>query len=571
MGIKHYLQISAFSILAVISLSSCKDDSGNRRDNDDSNGSYTENTGSSVYVENPNWTITYRGREVDVSEDGVYVVDPIYVESSDDVEYFLDLISLSDYESLYNSDVALYIEDSYENIFEEKYIESGDSRTSFNALDAGEGSWVALAYEIADGKLGTKYSLCKFTSEAITMTEDESYEISYNGRTTYEGSEVESISIKSNSEYPYYVEISYPEYITEYYSGDPTGLFNDSLDYLASYMSDLSEFANEIYQGNMNILFDKLRHGDWTVYAFGVDYLGNLTGNWSKLDFNIEEEEASEAFNQWLGTWTIGGTPTDGGSDIYYNINITSAENNQYYSIENWENIDGYVFETRFNEDDGSMTFTSQYLGYDTYDGYITDDNSDGSCDVAFIGNIIIGDNTYCVDYIDGDYDIATAQFTEAGIEADVTGENILVQLDNSQYDVEFTSMQFVDWTFDNYVYTYSDAVPALPMTMTKISGDDGSVANVSSLSRKVPARRTVVSQTSDSESSTALTEASCIRRTASGQSSSLRKTATQSSQTKSAHKGANAGRRSSADSATKAAANAARPAQKAQATQRQQ
>ncbi len=295
--------------------------------------------GRDTFRENPDWTLTYKGREVD-SGDGVYVVDPVYVSSSDDIPYYVDVVSLSDYNSVYGASIAALIKGRSSDM-DKSYIFTGDSRTAFDALDAGDGEWVAIAFEVdASGKPGSLYSFLQFRTKAVSMKEDDSFTLSYDGRKkwTDNGKEtdddVDVISVKTSSPYSYYVDIAYPEYISSNYDGDPVKFFNAVLDDIAAGLEENEDFSGIVCRGDTSISFDRLRHGDWTAYAFGVDYLGNLTGSWSKVDFDIKEEAATEAFSKWLGTWRIGGTGYgESTAPIYYDISIESSENNMYYAV----------------------------------------------------------------------------------------------------------------------------------------------------------------------------------------------------------------------------------------------
>lgn len=438
------------------------------------------------YVENPNWTITYTGRSVDTSN-GVYVVDVIHMTSSDDKLYYLDLISSRDYSKLYNSNIGQFIEGSAKNLIKD-YITSGDSNTPFDALDAGDGDWVALAYEVDEnGNPGDEYSMLQFETKAITMRQDKSYELSYGGREMREdelGSfEADIINIVSHSDYSYYVDISYPEYINENYSGNPVNFFNDVLDQLATQLEDGEDFTKFIYEGDTELAFEKLRHGDWTAYAFGVDYLGNLTGNWSEIKFDIEEETPTEDFKKWLGTWSIGS------GKYFYNISISSAEANQYFAIEDWETgndasdfanqeAKNYVFEASYDELTKSLVFTSQYLG-------TLKDDDIGVFDVCFLGNISYNGQIYSI--TDINTPIAKAKMGADGKSADVEAEYVTVDIDG-QYTTTYESMQFVDIT-DTHIYTYNDNVPSFPLRMSKLS-DEVPVAPLDPISRALPSRR---------------------------------------------------------------------------------
>ncbi len=452
--------------------------------------------GRDTFRENPDWTLTYKGREVD-SGNGVYVVDPVYVSSSDDIPYYVDVVSLSDYNSVYGASVASLIKGRSSDM-DKSYIFTGDSRTAFDALDAGDGEWVAIAFEVdAAGKPGSLYSFLQFRTKAVTMKEDDSFTLSYDGRRkwTENGKEtdddVDVISVKTSSPYSYYVDIAYPEYISSNYDGAPVKFFNAVLDDIASGLKENEDFSGIVYRGDTSISFDRLRHGDWTAYAFGVDYLGNLTGSWSKVDFDIEEEAATEAFSKWLGTWRIGGNGYgESTAPIYYDISIESSENNMYYAVRNWEtgryadayaneNAKDYVFETVFDKTGGDMLFTSQYLGS-------MEDSEIGSFDVCLLGNVEKNGTTYSV--TDTGLTIASASMAGDGQSASVKPARVTVNL-NGNYTSDFVSMQFTDLTSDGRVFIYNKSVPALPMTMTRL-GNSTAESAAAKPARTLPARR---------------------------------------------------------------------------------
>lgn len=466
-------------LAGVCAISSCTGPGLRRRPGYD--GPVTEK-----YTENPNWTMTYTDRSVDTNN-GIYVVDVINMFSSDDKSYYIDLVSLKDYRSLYKANVVNFIQGSAKNL-DKNFIEQGDSRAVFDALDAGDGSWVAVAYEVDEqGVPGHDYSILFFETKAITMRQDKSYEISYDGREMREDDlgvfEADIIKVKSHSDYSYYIDISYPEYINENYDGNPVNFFNDVLDGLAGQLSEGEDFTRYLYESDAEVAFESLRHGDWTAYAFGVDYLGNLTGNWSEIKFDIEEETPTEDFKKWLGKWAIG---SDG---IFYNITISSAEANHFYAIEDWETgndasefanqeAKNYVFEASYDENSKNLVFTSQYLGSFT-------DDSIGDFDVCFMGNVQYDDQLLSI--TDINTPIATAKLDADGKSADVTAEYVTIE-QNGNYTTTFVSMQFIDMT-ETDLYTYNDDIPSFPMKMTKIS-DVSPVAAIDPLSRSIPARR---------------------------------------------------------------------------------
>ncbi len=257
------------------------------------------------YTENPYWTLSYTGREVDSGDGWAYVVDPVYVKSSDNVSYYVDIVSLDDWKNTYSSSPAKLIGAKSGSI-DKDYIFTGDSRNSFDALDAGQGDWVALAWEVSGGGIpGTRYAVLQFTTKAVVMAENDTYLISYDGRVTIDdngkATDVDAFSVRSGSDFGYYMDITYPEDLNSNYGGDPVNFFNAVLDNLAAALSDGEDFSGLLYCGDAEINFYPLESGDWTAYAFGVDNLGNLTGSWSKLDFDIADGVSAESLRKACG------------------------------------------------------------------------------------------------------------------------------------------------------------------------------------------------------------------------------------------------------------------------------
>lgn len=479
--------LSAAFIACLFCVSSCSPE-GNRR-----GGPSVNPPAGEEFTENPDWTLTYTGRSVS-TEGGVYVVDVVHMKAADGRNYYVDLVTADEFSSVYKSSIAKYIkEGSFRNLNRD-YICSGDSDAVFDALDAGDGRWIAVAYEVTGGPgsgsvgLGRYYGVLKFDTRPVTMRKDDSYRLRYEGRRMVPDGdgefEADVISVKAASDYSYYVDIAYPEYIRDNYGGNPVGFFNDVLDGLASGMESLDEFRDVVASGDLTVNFEALRHGDWTAYAFGVDYLGNLTGNWSEYSFVVEEEAPSADFRKWLGKWAIG---SDG---IYYNITVGSSEANRYFLIRDWEtgndasewanqNVRDYQFEASYDRDSRELVFTSQYLG-------TLYDNKIGDFDVCFLGNIEYGGDIYSI--TDINVPVARARLDADGKAAAVRPETVTAVFDGRNYTTEYRSMQYIDITrTDNYVY--NDRVPSLPMKMTRIS-DAPPAAGETPLSRPLPSRR---------------------------------------------------------------------------------
>jgi len=419
-------------------------------------------------TENPNWDITYSGRFTQVSEDGVYVVDMLSVKSSDAVSYYLDLVSVSDFNSKYGNSVEKYVEANYKNYLSQ-YVMTGDSENIFDMLDMGNEEWVAIVYAItADGVLGSYYRTLNFTTEEIEVTKSDDWKISVNPRVTAsDGAVIDEIVVETDSDISYYVDVLYSGYIDSYYDGDVVAYFDDVLNYIDQYeLEDGENFSGYLEQGNSTTQFNRLDSGDWVAYAIGVDYNGNFTGTYSEYEFTLEQDEPTAEYTAWLGDWTI----TDG--KISYDLNIQAYENNYKFWVTGWEYDDEYVsgneygFITEYDKSTDVMTFFSQYLDSYQYNNLYYD--------VLFMGEINYNGNLYII--TDGDLDLAYAK--KDGDSASVTAASVDVSFDNSSsISTTFYDMRFADYESTNdtwYIYTEED-LPAFPLTMTKSSSNSGS------------------------------------------------------------------------------------------------
>lgn len=498
------MALSAASVLLFMA-SGCDSGSTGRRDPDEG---YVPP--SVKYIDNPLWSITYTGRDVDVSDDGTYVVDVIHVKSSDDNAYYLDIIDQETFSSDYGSDIDRYLD----NIaVDDNWVYLHDSDNVFDMLDMGGGSWIAAAIEVLpNGRKGRNYSWLEFKTSDVEYRKDDSWNVFYTPRKTIreDGQEivVDEITVEPNGcDYSYYVDIAYPEYIDRYYGGDVTGFFNDILDDIADGLPEDEDFGGVVYNGRTNVQFDRLRSGEWTAYVFGVDRRGYLTGNWSELDFVAPEEEATPEFRKWLGTWMIGGPgggyDSDTGDPVtgyyYYNIHVSSAENNYYYLINDWETgrsaslmadawCRDFQFETDFIPETGQMLFRTVDLGETYYPGDFSD---------RFYVNLLGGFEYGAEEYIvtDTGVPMATATLGGDGGKAVVRPEKVKTTVDGRTVTGEFLYMQY----FGFYVYrddffTFNEAVPYFPMTMEKLDDAEDHYQR-NAVERRLPAVRRAVAE----------------------------------------------------------------------------
>lgn len=374
---------AAASLIYLMSVSCSSDGLGRRRPGLDDNG------GNNIsLVENPNWTVKYKGRSVTIEDEATFVEDVVLVNSTDAKKYYLDVISRADLNSKHNGNIESFVNASLKKLREQiqasgstydKTLSSGNSSAAFLRLDNGGGSWIAVAYGVTGtGALTKDYSSLNFTTKEVEMQKGENLPIKYTGRKPDTQEDVFIVEAKTKT--TYYVDVVYDGFVADKFNGDIYKFFNSMLDELSKQLKeDEKDFSRLIYRGETTLLFERLRAGDWVAYAYGVDNYGYLTGEYSELKFNIKEENASEEFNKWLGKWALSGkAPVYDNSgnkvdekDVTFNIEISKAEANVAYIISGWEtmeeeakkNTEKMKFEAEFNRGTGNLEFSYYDFG----------------------------------------------------------------------------------------------------------------------------------------------------------------------------------------------------------------
>ena len=99
-----------------------------------------------------------------------------------------------------------------------------------------------------------------------------------------------------------------------------------------------------IYEQDKPFEIDRLASGDYYFVAYGFNGDGSHTRTYSVQEIHIEEEEATEAYNKWLGSYSVSGlvdvTNEDGEVEPEtrtYNLLIEKYDNNFMYRVHGWE------------------------------------------------------------------------------------------------------------------------------------------------------------------------------------------------------------------------------------------
>ena len=164
---------------------------------------------------------------------------------------------------------------------------------------------------------------------------------------------------------------------------------------VASGQSTLAELTY-VYEPDNPFELNRLTSGEYYLVAYGFMSDGQHTQNYSVMELTIEEEVAEDAYNQWLGTYTMSGeveTSNAEGEIVKetrsYDIKIEAYDNNHMYRIHGWEcgNSVDYDWEEDIMQldkdkgeflafpayyDNGKLVIKESSLTYITFDGVET-------------------------------------------------------------------------------------------------------------------------------------------------------------------------------------------------------
>ncbi len=291
-----------------------------------------------------------------------------------------------------------------------------------------------------------------YVNDDGTVERVEHFELNYTGNGYYIVRMIRPADLKS----------AYDNDLADFFTYEAESLVNDAKKDNVNFY----DYENEVFTSRIKtILFNRLRSDTWIAFLVELDKSGKPTGSYAEADFTINQEEASEAYNQWLGTWLVSN------GRVGYDLTVTALDNNFLYRVDGWEcgdaagsfQMDQEYLETEFWAANGYMYFTSQFLGtYDDQDfGY-------GTVDELFMGNIF--DSKGLTIIMDEGIDLAVAVPTEDG--AELQAMEVTLATDNGDYTTTFDSMQYYMWAHDTGEWhPYHQNVAKLPLTMTRKPG----------------------------------------------------------------------------------------------------
>lgn len=308
--------------------------------------------------------------------------------------------------------------------------------------------------------------------EEVKIVENPDWTVTYLGRADFEEadgsvSRVEEFRFKYTGNNWFIVRSLQDGVLQDSYDGSLKDFFTAE----AKAVVDAAD-GDKWYENNNNafdkgqtgiVAFDLLFHGNYVTYIIEMNAKGNITGQYAKVEHEVEEEEPVANYSRWIGKWHV----ADGYSA--YDITVSKAENNYFYFVDGWEtgpsvteqmNMDEDWIYTRYNKTDGNMYFYGQFVS-------AYEDETLGDVDEMFVGTYMGPDGEY-VDGEGADYqwDIAYAE---------QSGETFSIKPVTLEFDNGFTApiktMRYTRYAYkDSKWYHYNSAgVPTLPLTMTRI------------------------------------------------------------------------------------------------------
>lgn len=321
----------------------------------------------------------------------------------------------------------------------------------------------------------------EFTTKADIkdLTESDEWTLSYEGRK--DGKENFGVICDEGSIYlfdvvdAYYVsnESGEPEYLDDYILMTVEQIQS----YLDQGITPSQIFDAGLLQTGPGVLAaDRMASGYYFLVAIGYDEEACPTGTYSVELIEIEAEEASAKYSQWLGTYTA-----TGANGISYTLEVMDYDPNYMYAIFGWET--GADLEADNNNDgdpdglDFSTAFGSDYQpGFPTY---YTDEGDMNFYEYVILQNLelqsyqtyfgIYGWGRASADQLQllytGGGQLATATSTDNGATGTITGETLESESGNS---IDVAALAYGAISHDmNYVWAFNTPME-LPITLTK-------------------------------------------------------------------------------------------------------
>lgn len=315
----------------------------------------------------------------------------------------------------------------------------------------------------ADGKTYGEVGTLEFTTaaEEAGLTENPNWTLAYTGAQEFQGQTYKhTVTVTSTDQNKWFLSSAWSkeefdaaleeyglEVILQYELNEYTQLVNYYIEYYKSQGYDVT-FADFPYQGTNWDAVD-ITPGDWYVIAIGVTDNGELSGLYAISDvITIEEEQATEEYNAWLGTWTF-----TGANGMAMTATFEKNVNNESYNMYGFDAADlGYDFpvEVTWIADYNIWTIYPQQFGTLNFD-----DGSSG--ELYFLG----GQQSETGFALYTDVPTCIGGFDE-------NGNRVVIGYSDEEAGVNMTLMcHFVVIDGQPFFWEEPALIPTFPMTIT--------------------------------------------------------------------------------------------------------
>lgn len=308
--------------------------------------------------------------------------------------------------------------------------------------------------------------------EEVKIVENPDWTVTYLGRADFEEadgsvSRVEEFRFKYTGNNWFIVRSLQDGVLQDSYDGSLKDFFTAE----AKAVVDAAD-GDKWYENNNNVFdkgqtgtvaFDLLFHGNYVTYIIEMNAKGNITGQYAKVNHEVEEEVPVANYSRWIGKWHV----ADGYSA--YDITVSKAENNYFYFVDGWEtgpsvteqmNMDEDWIYTRYNKTDGNMYFYGQFVS-------AYEDETLGDVDEMFVGTYMGPDGEY-VDGEGADYQWDIAYAEQSGETFSI--KPVTLEFDNG-FKAPVKTMRYTRYVYKDKSWAHynNGGVPTLPLTMTRI------------------------------------------------------------------------------------------------------
>lgn len=237
-------------------------------------------------------------------------------------------------------------------------------------------------------------------------------------------------------------------------------IFVEENGYLASYIKagyTIDKLcASDVEKGYAVVTAKKRAPGTYKIWIVAVSDQGVCTGEYSTLEFTVEEEpEPTDAYKAWIGQWTVGSTAEDEKPVV---IEISQNVVNESYYIdylEGYNTVKNAMSATANFEADGSISIYAQVVGTWTH-------SSLGPATDILAGQIVYQGKEYFV--MDDTAPVATGVIGADGVARLSAGT--FTNDDGSIYSIMGLKYYVV---FDSATYAYTDYNTPLPNTLLPV------------------------------------------------------------------------------------------------------